>query len=136
MKIVNQLNYVPKQGRKVKGKTLTQLAEYQPLQKMLANLTIAGLNASARQAMDFYDSHRGPDDVDIPLLPRHISPDITDVHRVSQYFAAKKQEIEDRVRSARELQVEKLRAAQQAGSSPPSGGPGSGAGQAPTADKP
>lgn len=98
---VNQTNYVSKSGRKVIGKSLTQLAEYQPLQKQLANLTIAGLNTSARQAMEYYDSNVS-DSIEIPLLPRHISPDIVDVHRASQFFAARKQEIEERVRKARQ----------------------------------
>lgn len=109
MKIITQANYKSKRGEKMYGKTLTQLAEYQPLQKQLANLTIAGLNSMARQAMEFYDSHKGPEDVDIPLLPRHITPDIVSVHRVAEHFAQKKAEIEEAVRSAREKQLQALR---------------------------
>lgn len=101
METVNQTNYKPKAGRKVKGKTLVQLAEYQPLQKMLANLTIAGLNASARQAMEYYDGNVG-DPIDIPLLPRHIAPDIQSVHEVAKYFGDQKRIIEERVQNARE----------------------------------
>lgn len=109
VKIVSQLTYKSTRGEKLVGKSLTQLAEYQPLQKMLANLSIAGLNASARQAMEFYDSHRGPDDVDIPLLPRHITPDIVSVHEAAQHFAERKALIEERVRAAQAAHVEKLR---------------------------
>ena len=73
---VNQQTYRVKVGESPVGRSLTQLAEYQPLHKMLANLSLAGLNAAAVQAQEFYDSNRGPDDVDIPLLPRHLTPDI------------------------------------------------------------
>lgn len=120
MIIVTQANYKSMRGEKMYGKTLTQLAEYQPLQKQLANLTIAGLNSMARQAMEFYDSHRDPDDVDIPLLPRHITPDIVSVHAVAEQFAQRKAEIEERVRNAREKQIEavKERMANAAGGTP------------------
>lgn len=128
MKIVTVMDYESTRGEKPKGRTLTQLAEYQPMQKMLANLTIAGLNSAAKQAMEFYDSHRSADDVDIPLLPRHISPDIVDVQKVAAIFAERKALIEEKVREARERQVKELRAAQQAASKPPSGAPGSGGG--------
>lgn len=128
MRFVNVVTYSPKRGEVVKGKPLTQLSEYQPLSQQLANLSIAGLNAMAKQALAFYDSDKGPDDVDIPLLPRHISPDITEVQRVAEYFGHQKQLIEEKVRQKREERIEKLRAAQQAASNPPSGAPGSGGG--------
>lgn len=136
MKIVNVMNYVSSRGEIPKGKTLTQLADYQPLQKMLANLTIAGLNSAARQAMEFYDSNRGPDDVDIPLLPRHISPDIVDVQRVALHFAARKQLIEEKVRDARDAHIAKLRELQllELGTSRASS-PEQGAGQSPPVTK-
>jgi hypothetical protein len=108
MEIITQADYKSSRGEKMYGKTLTQLAEYQPLQKQLANLTIAGLNSMARQAMEFYDSHKGPDDVDIPLLPRHITPDIVSVHQIAEQFAERKAEIEERVRLAREKQLQAL----------------------------
>lgn len=104
MYTVNQTNYPGARGRAIKGASATQLAEYQPLQKMLANLTIAGLNASARQALEFYDSNV-PEEIDFPLLPRHVSPEITEVHQVSLQFAQRKLEIENRVRAARERHV-------------------------------
>lgn len=112
MKITTQANYKSKRGERMMGKTTTQLAEYQPLQKQLANLTIAGLNSMAKTALEFYDSHRGPDDVDIPLLPRHIAPDITSVQILAEQFGQRKQEIEERVRANHEKRVEALRAAQ------------------------
>lgn len=113
MEFVDQATYKSTRGEKPVGRSLTQLAEYQPLQKMLANLTIAGLNSMAKQAMEFYDSHRGPDDVDIPLLPRHITPDIVSVHRLAEEFGKRKQEIEDRVRAAMEQNVQaEVKAAQ------------------------
>jgi len=136
MKTVNVMQYVSKRGEIQKGKTLTQLAEYVPLGKMLANLTIAGLNASARQAMEFYDTFRSEGDVEIPLLPRHISPDIVDVLNASKFFAQQKQLIEDRVKAAMSKRVEELRLAQQAkqGTSRVSD-PEPGAGRSPPATK-
>lgn len=128
MRIITQANYKSTRGEKPRGKSLTQLAEYVPLQKMLANLTIAGLNAANRQALEYYDSNRGPDDVDIPLLPRHINPDITEVSMVASHFAEQKMIIEERVRLRHEEEVEKARAAQQAEANPPPGAPGSGGG--------
>lgn len=122
---VNLNTYVPKKGRTVKGKSLTQLAEYQPLQKMLANLTIAGLNSSARQALEFYDSNVDGE-IDIPILPRHITPDITEVHEVAKHFAAQKQKIEDRVREEREKHHQKLLEARAAASQEPSKAPPNG----------
>lgn len=122
MKFVNQVTYKPKKGRAIVGKSLTQLAEYQPLHKMLANLTIAGLNSAAKQALEFYDSN-DPNAVEIPLLPRHITPDITEVHQVAQVFAQRKAEIESRVRAARAAENDrqiKLREQQrQAAQQPP-----------------
>lgn len=104
MKTVNQTNYVPKVGRKTKGRSLTQLAEYQPLGKMLNNLTIAGLNASARQALEYYDGNVG-DEIEIPILPRHISPDPVSVYEAAKYFEQQKQKIEDRVRQEHDKKV-------------------------------
>lgn len=137
MKFVNIVTYKRGEPRKFVGKTLTELAEYQPLQKMLANLTIAGLNVSARQAMEFYDSNV-PDKIDIPVLPRHISPDIVDVHQAALHFRAAKLEIEARVRAAHEkAEAEKLLAAQQQklGTSRASG-PEQGGGQSPPGGTP
>jgi len=105
METVNQTNYKPKPGRAVKGKSLTQLAEYQPLSKMLANLTIAGLNSSAKQALEFYDGNV-EEAIDIPLLPRHISPDVTSVFEAAQFFEGQKQKIEQRVRDEHERKVQ------------------------------
>lgn len=129
MEYVNQTNYEPKLGRKFRKRSKVQLAEYQPLQKMLANLTIAGLNASARQALEFYDGNVDQE-IDIPILPRHITPDINEVHQVAKHFARQKQEIENRVFEARQKHLQELRAARkaQAASNPPSGAPGSGGG--------
>lgn len=107
---VNQTNYKPKEGIKYPKRTKTQLTDYQPLEKMLANLTIAGLNASAKQSLEYYDTIVG-EKVDIPLLPRHIAPDINEVHMVSRQLQVQKQLIEDRVREAREQEVQKAIAA-------------------------
>lgn len=104
MNTVNQTNYIPKNGRNTKGPSLTQLAEYQPLGKMLNNLTIAGLNASARQALEYYDGNVG-DAIDIPILPRHISPDPVSVYEAAQYFQQQKEKIEMRVREEHEKKV-------------------------------
>lgn len=110
MKFVNVVTYKPKKGEVQKDRTqITQLAEYKPFQHMLADLTISGLNTSAKQAMAFYDSNKGPDDVQIPLLPRHVSADITEVQRVAQYYAGQKQKIEDKVRELREKRIEELK---------------------------
>lgn len=136
MKTVNQTNYQPKDGLVIKGKSLTQLAEYQPLQKMLANLTIAGLNSSAKQALEFFDGNVN-EEIDIPLLPRHIAPDIVSVHEAAMFFQQQKQKIEDRVREEREAHVEKLRAAQQTEQGTPRvSDPGPGEGQSPPGLKP
>lgn len=105
MTTVNQTNYEPKSGRQTKGPSLTQLAEYQPLGKMLNNLTIAGLNASARQALEYYDGNVG-EPIDIPLLPRHISPDPVSVYEAAQYFQEQKEKIEMRVREEHEKKVQ------------------------------
>lgn len=127
MNTVNQTNYVPKTGRKTKGPSLTQLAEYQPLGKMLNNLTIAGLNASARQALEYYDGNIDQE-IDIPLLPRHISPDPVSVYEAAQFFQGQKNKIEERVRQEHEKRVQEqiaendrkvAQAKAKAGGSPP-----------------
>lgn len=105
METVNQTNYKPKEGRKTHGPSLTQLAEYQPLGKMLNNLTIAGLNASARQALEYYDGNIDQE-IDIPLLPRHISPDPVSVYEAARYFQEQKRKIEHRVREEHEKRVQ------------------------------
>jgi len=122
MDTVNQSNYSPKEGIKSGGRSRTQLAEYQPLDKMLANLTIAGLNASAKQALEYYDGNDGGE-IDIPLLPRHINPDINSVHAAAKYFAEQKQRIEDKVRLLREkrIQEEIRKQAESAKQNPPGG---------------
>jgi len=106
METVNQTNYQSKEGRKTRGPSLTQLAEYQPLGKMLNNLTIAGLNASARQALEYYDGNVD-EPIDIPLLPRHISPDPVSVYEAAKYFQEQKVKIETRVREEHEKNVQR-----------------------------